>query len=214
MAGDRLGSELGESPVSYVTDSSGERFAAIVRELRDEYELRLEDGRTLRVPLEMLEATATGEYRLHESFATLSSGAYEANYSAERDTTGPLDSEVVPLVAETLNVEKRQVERGRIVVRKRVVTQQATVDEVLKDEQVEINRIPVNKIVEAAAPNRTDGDTLVIPLYEEVIVVEKRLVLVEELHITKRVREHRDPQQVTLRREEASVERQDEDDVR
>lgn len=210
MAGYGLGEGLGESPKHYITDSGGERFGAVVRETEAGYELRLEDGRTLRVPSGILEVTAPGEYRLQESFATLSSGEYGADRTR---ATRQLASEVVPLVAETLKVEKRQITRGRVVVHKRVVTQQATVDELLKDEQVEINRVPVNKIVEAAEPNRTDGDTLIIPLYEEVLVVEKRLVLVEELHIIKRVREHREPQQVTLRREEASIERQGEDDV-
>lgn len=234
MAGYESENRLDEGPVHVVTDSSGERFGAVVSELEDGYELRLEDGRILRVPTGLLEATAEGEYRLHESFAALSSGEYgEATYGlADADTGDRLDSRidtrsdysslgadelnsaVVPVVAETLNVSKRQLERGRVVVHKRVVTQQTTVDELLKDEQVEINRVPVNKIVEAAGPNRSDGDTLIIPLYEEVLVVEKRLVLIEELHITKRVREHRDPQQVTLRREEVDIERQSgEDDV-
>jgi len=213
------GEGLGEGPTRFITDSSGERYRAVVRDLEDGYELRLEDGRTLRVPVGMLEMTTTDDYRLHESFATLSSGEYSADryiagHSAEPRTVRQMDSQVVPLAAEMLNVAKRQIVRGRVVVHKRVVTQQATVDELLKDEQVEINRVPVNKIVEAAEPNRTDGDILIIPLYEEVLVVEKRLVLVEELHIIKRVREHRKPQQVTLRREEASIERRDgEDDV-
>ncbi len=252
MAGYGSEDRLGEGPVHFVTDSSGERFGAVVSDLGDGHELRLEDGRTLRVPTGLLEATAEGEYRLHESFAALSSGEYsEATYGFadatdmddRLDSTGldsdrldgggldsgvddrsdygsvvrgadELESAVVPVVAESLNVSKRQLERGRVVVHKRVVTQQTTVDELLKDEQVEINRVPVNKIVEAAEPNRSDGDTLIIPLYEEVLVVEKRLVLIEELHITKRVREHRDPQQVTLRREEVDIERQSgEDDV-
>ena len=232
MAGYGSENGLDEGPVHFVTDSSGERFGAVVSDLEDGYELRLEDGRILRVPSGLLEETAVGEYRLHESFAALSSGEYgEATYGlADADTDERLDSRseyssvardadeletaVVPVVAESLNVSKRQLERGRVVVHKRVVTQQTTVDELLKDEQIEINRVPINKIVEAAGPNRSDGDTLIIPLYEEVLVVEKRLVLVEELHIIKRVREHRDPQEVTLRREEVDIERQSgEDDV-
>ncbi len=234
MAEDGVENRLNGGPMSVVTDSSGERLEAAVRDLEDGYEVRLGDNRTLRVPLGLLEATAEGEYRLHESFAALSSAEYSADtYGVTGETRGTvsddaaytagdfrvtersteeLESAVVPVVAERLNVSKRQLERGRVVVHKRVVSQQTTVDEPLMDEQIEINRIPVNKIVEAAEPERTEGDTLIIPLYEEVLVVEKRLVLVEELHIIKRVREHRDPQQITLRREEVDIERQSGDD--
>jgi stress response protein YsnF len=42
---------------------------------------------------------------------------------------------------------------------------------------------------------------------EEVIVVQKQLRLVEELHIRKTRTEQRDPQTVVLRKEEAVVER-------
>ena len=54
---------------------------------------------------------------------------------------------------------------------------------------------------------RSEEDTLVIPLLEEVLVVEKRLLLKEEVRITKRRMETHRPQRVTLRREEAVVER-------
>ena len=53
---------------------------------------------------------------------------------------------------------------------------------------------------------RSEEDTLIIPVLEEVLVVEKRLLLKEEVRITKREETHT-PQRVTLRREEAAVER-------
>ena len=54
-----------------------------------------------------------------------------------------------------------------------------------------------------------DGDTVIIPVVEEVLVVEKRLVLKEEVRL-KRVRttEHLD-EPVRLRVMEAVVERED-----
>jgi stress response protein YsnF len=54
---------------------------------------------------------------------------------------------------------------------------------------------------------RSEGNTLIIPLLEEVLVVEKRLLLKEELHLTKQRVETHQPQRVTLRREEAAIER-------
>ena len=65
----------------------------------------------------------------------------------------------------------------------------------------------MDKVVEKADAVRSEGDTTIIPLYEEVLVVEKRLVLVEEIRITKRQTEKRELERVTLRREQATVER-------
>jgi stress response protein YsnF len=47
---------------------------------------------------------------------------------------------------------------------------------------------------------------MIIPLLEEVLVVEKRLPLKEELHLTKRRVETHKPQRVRLRREKAVIE--------
>lgn len=48
---------------------------------------------------------------------------------------------------------------------------------------------------------------MIVPVLEEVIVTEMRLMLREELHVRKRQIETRKPQHVTLRREEVTVER-------
>ncbi|NJR12919.1 DUF2382 domain-containing protein, partial [bacterium] len=48
----------------------------------------------------------------------------------------------------------------------------------------------------------------IIPVVEEVIVVEKRLRLREELRVTKQRVEDHTPQQVILRRKEVTVDRE------
>ena len=80
-------------------------------------------------------------------------------------------------------------------------------DEPLWREDVDITRVPVQRVVDGPIPVCTEGDTTIISLVEEVLVVEKRLMLTEELHLRTRRRETRPPQRVTLRREEARVER-------
>jgi len=47
---------------------------------------------------------------------------------------------------------------------------------------------------------------MIVPILEEVLVVEKRLVLKEELHIRRRRAEVSNPQRIVLRTEEATVE--------
>jgi stress response protein YsnF len=62
---------------------------------------------------------------------------------------------------------------------------------------------------EAPVPVRQEGLTTIITLLEEVVVVEKRLRATEEVRITRRRTVRQASQHVTLRREEAVVERLD-----
>jgi stress response protein YsnF len=52
---------------------------------------------------------------------------------------------------------------------------------------------------------RYEGDTTIIPLLEEVLVIEKRLVLREEVHIKKLQRVVYNPQEVSLREEQVDI---------
>lgn len=120
-------------------------------------------------------------------------------------TTG--EQIVVPVVAEELSVSKRTVEQGMVRITKTVTEHVGTVDLPLMEEQTQVERVAVNRIIETAPPVRYEGDVMIVSLVEEVVVVEKRLMLREELRISKRQVETRKPQQVTLRREEATIER-------
>lgn len=77
----------------------------------------------------------------------------------------------------------------------------------LARENVAIERVPVGTIVSEAPPVREEGDVLVIPLLEEVAVVERRLLFREEVRIQRirTTREHREA--VTLRAEDVNVSR-------
>ncbi len=54
---------------------------------------------------------------------------------------------------------------------------------------------------------RQEGDTTIITLHEEVIVVEKRLRAIEEVHLIRERSTRSVPKRITLRREEAVIER-------
>lgn len=111
------------------------------------------------------------------------------------------------LLAEQLAVTRRQVEHG--VVRVTAVTREyeQLVDEALTQERIEVERVPIGRTVDAVPPIREEGDTTVMPVVEEVVVVERRLVLKEEVRI-RRVRsteQHRE--MVVLRTQEAVITR-------
>jgi len=114
---------------------------------------------------------------------------------------------VVPVVREFAKVGKRRVETGRVRIRKSVKQKRVRIDEPLLEESAEIQRIPVNQPVAVAPPVRRDGDTLIIPVLEEVLTVTKQLVLKEEIHVRKRARRVHKPQSITLNTEEVEVRR-------
>jgi stress response protein YsnF len=63
-------------------------------------------------------------------------------------------------------------------------------------------------MVETAPGIRTEGDVTIVPVLEEVLVVEKRLLLKEELHIRRGVETETVEVPVTLRKQRAVVERE------
>jgi len=81
------------------------------------------------------------------------------------------------------------------------------VDEPLMREEYDVERVPIDEFVDGPVGPRHEGETLIEPVLEEVLVVEKRLVVREELRITRRRTEERKPQRVKLLSEEVSVER-------
>jgi uncharacterized protein (TIGR02271 family) len=62
-------------------------------------------------------------------------------------------------------------------------------------------------VVDGPIPVRYENAPVIVSILEEVLVVQKRLMLKEELHIRKRNVEAHQPQQVTLRHEEARIQR-------
>jgi stress response protein YsnF len=119
----------------------------------------------------------------------------------------------VPVVREEVQVEKRVVDTGRGVrIHKTVAEHPCHIDERLSRDEVEVSHVPVDRIVplDAAPATRYEGDTLVVPILEEVLVVERRVRIKEELRITRSRREERHAETVMLKSEQVSVERFDE----
>jgi stress response protein YsnF len=112
---------------------------------------------------------------------------------------------LIPVVEESLSVDKRQLETDRIVLKKHVDEHEEIVDEPLFAEKVEVRRVPINMPVDEPTPIRETDGTTVIPVFEEVAVVKKQLMLKEELHITKVRSQVHNPQRVRLRRETVEI---------
>ena len=118
------------------------------------------------------------------------------------------ESLIVPVIEEALTIRKRTVDQGGFRISKMVTHRQETVDEALLSRTVLVERRQVGRLLPSMEipPTRQEGDTLIIPVVEEVLVTEKRLMLKEELHITQTDAMLRNPVKVTLRSETVLVE--------
>lgn len=120
------------------------------------------------------------------------------------ETTAPL---VLPVIEEVVRIDKQTVETGRVVLHKTVHVEAQTVEVPLREEQVQVQRVAINRYVDEAPPVRHEGDTMIVPVVCEELVITKRLLLVEELHVHMQVLTTQTPQTVELRREEITYER-------
>jgi uncharacterized protein (TIGR02271 family) len=116
-------------------------------------------------------------------------------------------SNVLRLFAEDVDVSRQTVETGRVRVAKVTRVRDHVVDELLARTNVEVERIPVGRVVDAIPAVRDEGDLTVVPVVEEMLVVERRLVLKEELHIRRVQSTERFRDTVQLRYQTAEVTR-------
>jgi len=130
--------------------------------------------------------------------------------SLKKETTAVTaedDRVVVPLLSEELAVTKQKHDTGRVRVTTVTREREELVDELLAREEAQVERVPIGKNIEAMPPVREEGDTIVIPVVEEVLVIERRLFLREEVHIRRVRKAERHQERVTLRKQEAEISR-------
>lgn len=150
----------------------------------------LDDGKRLWVPASALSAGPDDSYLLPIGQAQLQAAAV-----------------VIPVMAERLDVSRRVTETGTVRLRKVVQEREELVEQPLTRETVSVERVPVNRVVDGPVAPRQEGDTLILPVLEEVLVVERRLVLKEEVRVVRTRVTEPTSQRVTLRTEEIVVER-------
>lgn len=118
------------------------------------------------------------------------------------------DALAIPVHEEQLRVGRRLVDTGRGVrVHKTVTEHPHQVDETLLHDTLDVRHVPIGQLVPAGEipAARQEGDTLIVPVLEEVLVLEKRLRLREELHITRHRHGSRHAETVVLRAESVTV---------
>lgn len=115
----------------------------------------------------------------------------------------------IPLVSEEIHPGARQVVTGGVRVVKRTIPHEETVQQELRHDKVEVRRVQLNREVDGPQNPRQEGDTLIVPVVEEVLRVQSVWVLKEEIHLRRITTSELHEEKVVVSREEAHVERLD-----
>lgn len=124
----------------------------------------------------------------------------------------PPESLRIPVIEEILHVGKRVTDTGRGVRLHKSVSEEVwRIDETLMQQVLDLTHVPINAWVQADAlpVQRQEGSTLIIPVLEEVLVIEKRIRLKEEIRLTVKTQAHQTSERIVLRKEHISAERFD-----
>ena len=121
--------------------------------------------------------------------------------------TPPDEPATVKVVEEHLTVDTVREDIGavRVHIENDVHEQPVTLDEVV--EQVVVERAEVNRRVEHRRGPWYEDDTLVVPVYAEVEVIERHLVLAAEIRLRRQVQRSSHASTVPVTRQRAVVER-------
>ena len=125
----------------------------------------------------------------------------------ENDGDALRERQTIDLLEEQIEVSKRATVSGRVRVSSVTDLVEEQVRETLAGQTIEVVHVPIDRFVDTIPEVRTDGDVTIMPVVEEVLVVEKRLRLKEELHIRIVRTEDAVSIPVTLRKQRAVVER-------
>lgn len=127
----------------------------------------------------------------------------------QHNTQEELSAQKIALIEERLKIDIQQVETAAVQVHKKVVSEEVTQQVPVVSEEIKIEHKPVNQYIENVPAVRVEGDTTIISVVKEVLVVEKRLLLVEEIHLTKNTTKTLTTVTETLRKDVVEINRTD-----
>jgi hypothetical protein len=137
--------------------------------------VRLNDGAEFMVPADALEPQPDGSFylrrpRREESGRTEASRAAEPVELVEHATPAPAPEPIEPAesVAPPREDQSPPPPSGDQLFRR----------------GYSVRHVPVERILDEPAVPRQEGETMIYPVMEEVLVVEKKLMLKEEIHVT------------------------------
>ena len=116
---------------------------------------------------------------------------------------------VLQLHAEEAVVSTRLLQGETVRVATVTHAREHVVDVPLTREIIDVEHVPINQVVEVAPAIRYEGDVTILPVMEEVeiVVIERRLILKEEIHVRRRRVTETHRETISLRTQTAVVTR-------
>lgn len=116
------------------------------------------------------------------------------------------DGQVLQLHAEAVVIAK-SVRKTLVRATRTTRSRDQAVEEDLVRESVVVDRVTINRVVDVVPPVREEGDVIIVPVVEEIVVVERRLILKEEIHLRRVRTTERHIETVALREQEIAITR-------
>jgi len=137
------------------------------------------------------------------------SAAGQAGMAGPSTTYRAVEEETrrIPLREEEIEVHKHRQKVGDVVISKDVVEEQRTIDVPIQHEEVSIERRMVDRPTEEALPAvGPEGEVVRVPIYEDVVDVEKHARIHEEIVVSPEDVTTQERVTRTVRREVSKVE--------
>src|SRR5512144_22905 len=99
--------------------------------------------------------------------------------------------EIIPVIEEKVVIGTERATTGTVRVRTMIHEDEHAIDEPVTITAVEVKRVPVDLWTDEPVADRVEGDTRIISVHREEIIVQRRLHVVEEVHVTLHRREQR-----------------------
>ncbi len=115
----------------------------------------------------------------------------------------------IPLHVEEVSVSRREVEKANVEIALITGTHGQLIDEELTHVSGRDRTYPIGRTIDVVPPITEEGDTTIIPVVEEIVVVERQFVLKEEIHIRRVTTKERHQETVMLRKQEAVITRKE-----
>ena len=105
------------------------------------------------------------------------------------------------------------METGKVRVRVVVEGEEHVFNEPLDRVSVEVERTPINRHIDFIPEPRVEGEYTILPVVEEVLIVRRQLVLVEEIKVRSVTNTENVEQIFVARKMRAVIEREDANDI-
>ena len=114
---------------------------------------------------------------------------------------------IIPVIQEQIIIEKEVVDTAKVRISKTVSEEKASLNIPLIQESYDVQRTPLKEVLDTPPGIRYEGETIIVPVMREILIVEKKYELIEEVRLTKRTTSIPHIQEITLLKEQVHVER-------